>query len=207
MKNRPIIFPKSIKAIFFDLDNTLINRDQAFEYYLIHFFKQQNQLETWSKNKKEILIKDNHGYTKRTDFFNFLTQKFVSKEAFLAYQKENLVADFVEEISKELVEKISKLNEIHLLGIMTNGGKENQLKKIQKAGLKSLFLEEQIFISGEIGFQKPEKSFFHFVEKKMQLLSNQCLLIGDDEKNDISGGKDANWCTHHTNYQQILSEL
>lgn len=207
MKNKQFIFSRTTKAIFFDLDNTLIDRDKAYQKYLIHFFKQQNQLQVWDKNSEIILKKDNHGYTKRSDFLAFLCHNFVNEKNFLDYQEQYLVADFVEKNSNELLAKIDKLGKSYLLGIITNGGKENQLKKIEKAGLKSLFLKEQIFISGEIGFEKPENQFFRFVEEKMQLLPNECLLIGDDKKNDIWGGKQANWETHHINYNQILEEL
>ena len=45
----------------------------------------------------------------------------------------------------------------------------------------------QIFVSTEIGFRKPSAQFFEAILSTLQLAPKQCLMIGDDPINDISG--------------------
>ena len=48
-----------------------------------------------------------------------------------------------------------------------------------------------IFVSEEIGVQKPDKRFFDHVLSVLGLLPSDCLVIGDSEKSDIQGALNA----------------
>ena len=119
--------------IFFDLDNTLIDRDQCYQEYLHMFFKQSNNRVIWNEYKHEILKKDNHGYTPRSVFERYLTKHFIDRVLFDNYQKKYVVGDFVEPISLILKQKLNCLQEKYKIGILTNGSIINQETKIKKA--------------------------------------------------------------------------
>ena len=72
--------------------------------------------------------------------------------------------------------------------IITNGFVEVQYKKIKFSGLSPFF--NRIFISEEIGYQKPEAGFFQFVFQNDGLKTAESLVIGDNLKTDIAGAKD-----------------
>lgn len=73
---------------------------------------------------------------------------------------------------------------------VTNGTRLTQNKKLRLSGLDRIF--DDIFISEEIGYEKPDIRFFEFVRKKIGLENfDKCLLIGDTLNSDIKGGNNA----------------
>lgn len=73
---------------------------------------------------------------------------------------------------------------------VTNGTKIAQTKKISKSGLDHLL--DGIFISEDIGAEKPSKAFFDGVWSKIGCFaSEEVLIIGDSLTSDILGGMNA----------------
>jgi putative hydrolase of the HAD superfamily len=62
---------------------------------------------------------------------------------------------------------------------------------ISELGITSLF--DQIFISAEIGYEKPEAGIFRHVEKCMQVSPKEILHIGDSHSRDFEGALAAGW--------------
>ena len=52
---------------------------------------------------------------------------------------------------------------------------------------------QHIFVSSEVGFPKPELSFYRAVEVRLGLNPEQILLIGDEEAADVTGPIAAGW--------------
>jgi putative hydrolase of the HAD superfamily len=77
----------------------------------------------------------------------------------------------------------------YVLSVMTNGFKEVQYPKIARSGLGPYF--EYIFISEEIGYNKPDRRIFEFALKKMNASPTEVLFVGDDYEVDIEGAADA----------------
>ena len=71
------------------------------------------------------------------------------------------------------------------MSVITNGFKEVQHDKIQKSGLSKYF--RKIFISEEIGAQKPDKLIFEHAVKSMNARKKESLMIGDSWDADIVG--------------------
>ena len=72
--------------------------------------------------------------------------------------------------------------------IITNGFIEVQYNKIKNSGLSPYF--KKVFISEEIGYQKPEAGFFEYIFKYDSLIPEKSLVIGDNLHTDIAGAKD-----------------
>ncbi len=73
---------------------------------------------------------------------------------------------------------------------VTNGTTEAQAIKMKKSGLGELF--DGIFISDEIGFEKPTKEFFDKVFSKTEdFKKNEFLIVGDSLTSDMRGGNNA----------------
>ena len=62
---------------------------------------------------------------------------------------------------------------------------------IQDLGIASIF--EQIFISSEIGFEKPNPKIFKYVEREMNASAEEILHLGDSYSRDFEGAKGAGW--------------
>ena len=58
---------------------------------------------------------------------------------------------------------------------VTNGTKVAQQKKLSVSGLDKIF--DYIFISEDVGYEKPCKAYFDFVFKKMGITNKKEVLI------------------------------
>ena len=96
------------------------------------------------------------------------------------------------------------------IGILTNGKKQNQGKKIEVLNLKKWFPEENIFISGEIGFTKPDVRAFAAVQEGLNLNPEETWFIGDTFEVDVIGAKNAGWHVvwfNHRHREMPLGEI
>ena len=73
---------------------------------------------------------------------------------------------------------------------VTNGTKTAQTKKLDRSGLGKLF--DDVFISEEIGVEKPGNGFFrHVFEKIGTYAPEEVMIVGDSLTSDIQGGNNA----------------
>lgn len=98
--------------------------------------------------------------------------------------------------------------------IITNGTADTQYKKIKKIGLNKWIQPNQIYVSEEVGFAKPNPEIFRLVEKNQELTSQEILFVGDSWKHDVVGAIEAGWqavflntrhenkTTHHQPYEE-----
>lgn len=91
------------------------------------------------------------------------------------------------------------LKESYEIALLTNGKIVEQKEKIKRMKLDEVFHERNIFISDEIGYEKPESEAFNHVLNALGRSSNQAIYIGDSWANDIQGsidiGMNAVWIT------------
>lgn len=79
-------------------------------------------------------------------------------------------------------------------GAVTNGTKRAQDRKLERSGLNKIF--DYIFISEEIGAEKPDIRFFDRAFELMradglQFTLDEVMIIGDSLTSDIRGGNNA----------------
>ena len=187
--------------LVFDLDNTLINRNKAYQKWLASFLKLENDM---SFDWKIILEKDNWGYTPRAIFYKWLITNFS-----LDFTTDLLISKCANEfhfyIGKDpkIIQLLKNLSKNHQLFIATNGGEKNQMNKLKKSGLLEIITSENIFISEKMKCKKPNKQFFDMIEKCI-LNTQKTVMIGDDPINDVLGAKQNNWETIWLKYNREL---
>ncbi|MFH2095140.1 MAG: YjjG family noncanonical pyrimidine nucleotidase [Bacteroidota bacterium] len=76
-------------------------------------------------------------------------------------------------------------NKAYILCIITNGFKEVQEIKMKTGGINGFF--SHVFISEDIGFQKPNPIVFDHAIKYTGAGRSMCLMIGDDLEVDVAG--------------------
>ena len=76
------------------------------------------------------------------------------------------------------------------LGIASNF--DARLRRVV-SGNTTISALEQIFVSSEIGYVKPDPRFFAAVQQRLGAAPEQIMLVGDDELNDIAGAAAAGW--------------
>ena len=72
---------------------------------------------------------------------------------------------------------------------VTNGTRAAQEKKLRESGLGSLF--DGVFISDDIGYEKPDKRFFDHIFRSVPSAAEETLIVGDSLTSDILGGNNA----------------
>ncbi|QNG60627.1 HAD family hydrolase [Bacillus sp. PAMC26568] len=183
-----------MKAILFDLDGTLFNRDLA----LMNFAEMQydNWEELHSKLTREqytelFLRLDKNGYVWKDAVY-----KTIAKKLELSAQPEDLLKDYqvnfhtscapceiTVDVMKTLTAKGLKL------GIITNGFTEFQRKTIQTMGIEDFF--DVVVISEEAGLRKPDTAIFQLALKIMNIEPKYAVYVGDHPENDVKAAKDA----------------
>ncbi|GAB4286422.1 MAG: YjjG family noncanonical pyrimidine nucleotidase [Marinilabiliales bacterium] len=201
------------KHIFFDLDRTLWDFErnatetlreifskyklhllfESFDSFL-HIYKQIND-NLWALYRENKLTKEILRYKRFSDTLKVvgyedeeLARKIGDDYVYNGPKQKNLFPG-AHEILNYLVDK--KYN----LYIITNGFKEVQRVKLENTGLIKYF--KDIFISEEIGFQKPNPEIFRFVLSKINAKPAECLMIGDDPDVDIA-------CAANMGIDQVL---
>ncbi|PLR67048.1 HAD family hydrolase [Bacillus sp. UMB0893] len=183
-----------MKAILFDLDGTLFNRDLA----LMNFAEMQydNWEELHSKLTREqytelFLRLDKNGYVWKDAVY-----KTIAKKLELSAQPEDLLKDYqvnfhtscapceiTADVMKTLKAKGLKL------GIITNGFTEFQRKTIQTMGIEDFF--DVVVISEEAGLRKPDTAIFQLALKIMNIEPKYAVYVGDHPENDVKAAMDA----------------
>ena len=132
--------------------------------------------------------------------------------------------DYVSFLSKEGIMIPGAMELLEKLGnrpksIITNGIAKTQHGRFDRTDTKTYF--DYIFISQEMGLQKPDKAFFDSVLKTIGKRADQCIVIGDNEKSDIQGainggmdsifisfdGKKSELATYNVSSYKELSDL
>ena len=91
--------------------------------------------------------------------------------------------EFVDHAMEMLLSQKGK----YVLAAVTNGTKVAQEKKLRLSGLNDIF--DAIFISENVGVEKPNKEYFDYVFEKLGITDkSEVLLIGDSLTSDMKGG-------------------
>lgn len=87
-------------------------------------------------------------------------------------------------------EAVKRLKEHYRLFLVSNGTATVQHSRLTSAGLYPYF--EQVFISQEIGYNKPEKAYFDRCFARIPGFDREkALMVGDSLTSDIKGGINA----------------
>ena len=118
------------------------------------------------------------------------------------YEKTLASHDELIEGAREFLDTIKKDYELILV---SNGMPNIQHPRLLSSGLKDYF--KHIFISDEIGAQKPAKEFFDIVFDTIQVNKEECLVIGDGLSSDILGGYNYGIDTCFINFNGKTSDI
>ncbi len=88
---------------------------------------------------------------------------------------------------KGATEVCRSLSEKYRMYIVTNGIEYVQKKRFELSPIKDLF--DGLFISGEIGYEKPDVRFFNTVEERIpDFVKEKTIIVGDSLTSDMRGG-------------------
>ena len=192
-----------IKAILWDIDGTILDFIRA-EHAAIKKCFEVFQLGDCTDEMIARYSKINKGYWEK------LERKEITKPELLVcrfrdfFARENIITDCAEKFNKEYQVRLGDTicfcdNSYELLKSLkgrvkqyavTNGTKIAQDKKLSKSGLVDVF--DDIFISEEVGYEKPDVRFFEHVWAKIGAYRpDEVMIVGDSLTSDMKGGNNA----------------
>ncbi|MFB9278430.1 HAD family hydrolase [Cohnella cellulosilytica] len=182
-----------IKAILFDLDNTLLDRTRTFERFTNGFIETYfGHLKVTRDIFDRIIDLDQDGYKDKTELFAELLEELPWKlrpeqsELLEFYGREYVNHALLMEQAREVV---TGLREKYRTGLITNGRSAIQHGKIDRLGIRELF--DVILVSEDEGVKKPDRILFDRAATRLQVTPEQCIYIGDHPVNDIGGAANA----------------
>ena len=182
----------SIRALLFDLDDTLYDEKQ---FVKSGFIKVAEFIEDKFKiNKKDFykILIDIFSGGARGDIFNLALEKVnvaceenIIRAMVKIYREHNPKIKLAEDVKSLL----GKLKKIYFLGIVTDGYFEVQKKKVRALKLERLF--DSIIYTDKYGreYWKPNILGYELALKDLQVSPKEAIYIGDNPHKDFIGAK------------------
>lgn len=191
------------KYLLWDIDGTVLNFLAAEAHAMRFLFKKYNlgecsdetiklyskiNVKYWQKLEKNELTKPEILIGRFREFFEVIGADASIAESFnLDYQV--ALGDYIEFIDNAKEVLLSQKGK-YILAAVTNGTRIAQEKKLRASGLDHVF--DAIFISENVGFEKPNPEFFDYVLTSLGVTDKgEVLIIGDSLTSDILGGVNA----------------
>ena len=208
-----------IKVVFIDIDNTLLSFEEyvkwamkngfehfgfkPYEPYMFDVFHEIN-MGFWHRHEKgEITFDDiqRERWGKVFEALGIVGDGVKFEEYFRTKIYDNAI---LEPHAKEMLEY---LHGKYILATASNGPFEQQLHRLEVGDIRKYF--DFVFVSEDIGVQKPDKAFFERCFERMKESGVNCapkeaIIIGDSLTSDMAGGINAGMHTcYFTRGQQI----
>lgn len=192
-----------IKTLLWDIDGTLLNFEKSEKYAIKKCF------EIFSVGECTDEMVARYSLINRK-YWEMLEKGKITKPQVLRlrfeefFQTEGIAFDRVDDFNKEYqvrlgdkvffsdnaLETVTSLKGKVRQYAVTNGTAVAQNRKLTRSGLIKVF--DNVFISDEIGFEKPTAEFFDSVQKEIGVFKrDEVMIIGDSLTSDMKGGNNA----------------
>jgi putative hydrolase of the HAD superfamily len=187
------------ELLLFDLDGTLIDYDKTEAWNLAKCFRQLDldyeesrhlpvyqriNQRLWEEFEKGLIAAPELRVKRFREFYaacGIKADPRIIARVFVANQSE---AAFLFDETEVLLET---LRPAYKLGVITNGLKEVQRTRLNRAGVDRYM--DCVAVSDEVGIQKPEPGLFAYaLEAAGHRDKSTTLIIGDSLTSDIQGG-------------------
>jgi putative hydrolase of the HAD superfamily len=182
-----------IKAVIFDLDGTLLNRDESVKRFINNQYERLNQWVSHIPKEKytiRFIELDNRGYVWKDQVYQQLTQEL----NITGITSEDLLQDYISEFKNNcvpfanLTQMLEQLKSSNLLlGMITNGFGQFQMDNIKALGIEKHF--NVILVSEWEGIKKPDPQIFKRALEKLNVSPKQSIFVGDHPKNDVKAAQ------------------
>ena len=194
-----------IRAVFFDFDDTLDNRDAAFRAGLSAFLRYYYP----SLSEEEILRRRDEMFYYQRGQAGQIVYYHDMMHHFLEVWPPEIPTD-VSTALRRMITAFAAAGKPHpdvydtllalrrrgyLTGIITNGSPRNQCRKIDHCGLRSYV--DLVILAGDEGIQKPDPRIFRMAAARLGVSPTACLFVGDHPVADLEGSRAAGFIPVH----------
>lgn len=184
------------KAIFIDIDDTLLDFNvaskSAFKTSIYDFNLEWNDAiyQTYKNIDDRLWVHQKNGQISVQDVINLrFKELFIQLNIDLDYKY--FRDSFQENLSKEHVliegalEVIQYLSSKYHLFVASNSLLLMQKSRLKRANLLAYFSD--LYISSEIGYEKPDRRFFEICLDRSHISREDVLFVGDSLEADMQG--------------------
>ncbi|WP_119393853.1 HAD family hydrolase [Salinibius halmophilus] len=190
----------TISAVLFDLDNTLMHREntvRAFAPVLQNYFRELLGDEPIAAIEAALLEADNGGYLDPNLGFDSLREQ-VGRLMIRAFPQlsdvgDERIGDYWQEVfttcaqpMPNMATTLATLADQYDLAVLSNGPENSRLKSAQ-----GLNLTMPVYATGRIGIHKPNAGAFASALNDLGWQAEQVVYVGDHPVNDYQGAKNA----------------
>ncbi|PUA39469.1 L-2-haloalkanoic acid dehalogenase [Paenibacillus elgii] len=197
----------SIKAVLFDLDGTLLDRDTSLFLFVCDQYDRYSQFQIFDKNVfvQRFIDLDNHGYVWK----NKVYQQLIDEFSISGVEWTELLNDYLHGFQKHcvgfpnLINMLTRLRNSGVkIALISNGYGQFQYDNFKSLDISHLF--DEVLISEWEGFRKPDPAIFIRALSKLGVEATEALFVGDHPENDIRAsravGMKAAWKRNNTVY-------
>ena len=178
-------------CVLFDLDNTLLDRDAGFERFCREIYRTSSAMSGTHTEEQTVSL------MKTWDQDESITtpimwERFIAQWPGVFSNVDQAMSVFLEMFPMLLVLDPRTRNMLEdfydngiRCGIVTNGGSQMQVAKIEESGLVALV--DSYTISGTLGTGKPDAQIFYTAMEKVDGIPDKTLFVGDNVEQDILG--------------------
>lgn len=185
-----------IKAVVFDLDHTLFDRYATINK-LVPQLRKHFDLNDGITDEffiQELSYADKHFVHKGwRGIYNYLVEKGIFKTVPSFSEYTEIVLRHFKHLAEKYEFAVPTLEKIrsmgYKIGLITNGNATLQYKKLEMLELTDEF--DEIIVSGDTPYEKPDKRIFFMMAEKMGIEPHEMMYVGDHPLNDIEGSRNA----------------
>ncbi|AIQ47925.1 L-2-haloalkanoic acid dehalogenase [Paenibacillus sp. FSL R7-0273] len=182
-----------IKAVLFDLDGTLLNRDASLVFFARDQYDRFSQLQLVEKDifVRRFIELDNHGYVWKDKVYQQLIDEFSIQDM----EWTELLRDYLISFQRHCIgfpNMMTMLTQLKnngvKLALISNGYGQFQYDNFKALGISHLF--DEVLISEWEGLRKPNPEIFIRALSKLGVRAEDALFVGDHPENDIRASRD-----------------
>lgn len=182
-----------MRAVLFDLDQTLLDRDSSLHAFLR--WQCANTLKPHLKAPASFISRfidlDDNGKVWKDNVYTQLIEEFNIPDL----TPQELLTEYTDKFCQftnprpGIPEVIESLSGTHRLGLITNGPSPFQEQNFHSLGFSSHF--ESIIVSEAVGLRKPDPAIFLLACSELDVSPAEAIYIGDNPESDIRGAQNA----------------
>ena len=181
----------TIKAIFFDFDDTLGDRVTYATACFRAILEENTDIDDpilMEEAVQDCMMWDESGNIAKSHI-----EKMLKKKYGIVLPFDNFMDAWVDlqwrycvpyEDSERTLQELGKR---YQLGVITNGPVYAQMQKLKQSGLDRYFPENNVIISGAYPFKKPDPEIFWEACRHLDVKPEEAVHVGDIYSRDISG--------------------
>lgn len=194
------------KAVLFDVDDTLYDQTVPFMEAYAEYFGEKPEVPA------EVIYPVTRKYSDAV-YSQAMAGEMTMEEMYI-YRMQKAFEEFGIRITDQEALDFQKIyadrqHHIHMsplmqdilafcsgradLGIITNGPSQHQWDKVKSLQAEKWIPHENIFVSADVGAEKPHRKIFDYAKRTMRLKDAEIWFVGDAYALDVEGALNAGW--------------